>query len=126
MTRGPFPGWQLDPDDREHLELPPPSDNEEARPRARESVFGFWTPRRRFWKWLHGIVNRLAWRFAAPSDHVCTEVCGLDRGKHPPHWGRGLRIDNDRLLWRLNDWLAPHWSDDWIAWRVAESRRNRP
>lgn len=58
-----------------------------------------WPLRRRLWKRLHSIINRLAWRYAS------------DDG---PEWGKALRIDQTRLLWRLNAWAARGWVDWWI------------
>lgn len=49
---------------------------------------------------LHCRVNRLAWRYACPPG---------------PEWGQALRIDHTRWLWRLNDWLAEHWTDEYVC-----------
>lgn len=58
-----------------------------------------WPLRILAWKALHNFVNGLAWRFARPPG---------------PDWGIADRIDRMHPLWRLNDWLAPHWSDWWL------------
>lgn len=50
-------------------------------------------------------VNRLAWRFACPPG---------------PAWERALRVDRIHPLWRLNDWLAEGWVDEWLD--VQEQR----
>lgn len=58
-----------------------------------------WTRKMRFWKRIHDIVNGWAWKWARPPGS--------------PE-GLALRIDHDHPLWRLNDWCAAGWSDDWI------------
>lgn len=59
----------------------------------------------RFWHGLHAVVNRAAWRWARPDG---------------PNWGIALRIDERRLLWRLNTWTANHWIDWWFEHRHDE------
>ena len=58
----------------------------------------------RLWKWLHGLANDAAWRWARPPG---------------PEWGIALRIDERHPLWRLNHWLADHW----IPWWLREGRK---
>lgn len=53
----------------------------------------------RFWFRVHRLVNRLAWRFARPAG---------------PVWGSALRIDRTRLLWRLNQFCADRWVEDYV------------
>ena len=59
-----------------------------------------WPLRILLWKQVHGLLNRLAWRYARPPG---------------PTWGSALRIDKRHPLWRLNDWAGDHWTDWWIA-----------
>lgn len=55
-----------------------------------------WPLRYRLWALAHSVVNRLAWRFG------------------------GYYADNpDSLLWRLNDWVAGHWTDWWVKERCT-------
>lgn len=88
--------------------------------------------------WLHVRVNHLAWRFARPPDHVCTDKCEREYERwenrrrqmfksqhrlysykpdrdsfHGSEWGAADRIDRRHPLWRLNDWLAKWWTDEW-------------
>ena len=60
---------------------------------------GGWPPDKLLWYWLHRIVGRLAWRFARPSG---------------PQWGIAMRINHRHPLWRLNDWVAGHWTEWWV------------
>lgn len=64
-----------------------------------------WTLRLRAWKWLHDHVNPWAWRW------------GLEPGWTRDMPGSGLHIRKDHWTWRLNDWLAHHWTEPWIAGR---------
>lgn len=57
---------------------------------------------------LHGVANRLAWRFACPPG---------------PEWGRALRIDKTHPLWRLNDWLASHWTEEYVQQHLIRRTR---
>ena len=63
----------------------------------------FWTPRRRFWRILHGVANDLA------------------QSRRVPGWPPASR----HWLWRLNDWLAAKWTHDYIAWRAEETAKGR-
>lgn len=58
-----------------------------------------WTFKYRMWQRLHGIFNRLAWKYADPGGEA---------------WGKALRIDKSKLLWRLNDWAANHYTHWYI------------
>jgi hypothetical protein len=70
-------------------------------PRAPEQPEGAreWSLRFRIARWAHGVVNGLAWRFARPLG---------------PKFGMALRIDKSHPLWRLNDWIAPFWIDEYM------------
>lgn len=72
-----------------------------------------WTWRLRAWKWLHERVNPWAWRL------------GLEAGWTRNDPGCGLHIRNDHPLWRLNDWLAAHWSEPYLRATVKRSRAVR-
>lgn len=72
-----------------------------------ERIFGFWTPRRRFWKSVHHVVNGFAWRY------------GMEPGWRHGMFGSALHVDNDHWLWRLNNNVADRWSRDWLTWRVG-------
>ncbi|MCL2393068.1 MAG: hypothetical protein FWC87_00145 [Acidimicrobiaceae bacterium] len=50
----------------------------------------------------HHWANALAWRYAEPPG---------------PDFGKALRIDRHRLLWRLNDWLADRYIHQYVTWR---------
>lgn len=65
-----------------------------------------WPLRYRMWRHANGITARLAWRFANPGGEA---------------WGIALRIDDKRLLWRLNHWVGRRW----IPWFMAEKLRRR-
>lgn len=78
---------------------PPAPREEQARPR--------WSLRFRLARRAHVLVNRLAWRFACPPG---------------PEWGKALRVDKSHPLWRLNDWLADGWTEEWMASRRREWR----
>jgi len=60
-----------------------------------------WPLKYRFWRFLHKYANILAWKFATPPG---------------PEWGQALRINHKNLWWRLNDWVADHYTD----WYVHE------
>ena len=68
-----------------------------------------WPLDKLLWKYAHGFVNDLAWRFARPPG---------------PTWGMGLRINKRHPLWRLNDWTAKHWSEWWIQRSLERSRES--
>jgi hypothetical protein len=68
------------------------------------------TRKARAFRLAHGLVNRLAWRFACPPG---------------PQWGRALRIDRAHPLWRLNDWLAAGWTGEYVCVAIERGRRER-
>lgn len=55
-----------------------------------------WTWNKRVWQFLHRVVNRLAWKLVPTKDHLDP------RNKH---W-----------LWRLNNWVANHYT----IWYIQE------
>lgn len=59
-----------------------------------------WPLRIRFWKYMNHITAKLAWRYADPG--------GED-------WGKALRIDETKFLWKLNRWTG----NRWIHWYMA-------
>lgn len=61
-----------------------------------------WPIRYRFWRAVHGIFNKLAWKYANPGGE---------------EWGRALRIDRTKLLWRLNEWSANKYTG-WYIERI--------
>jgi hypothetical protein len=56
------------------------------------------SPRYRFWLRLHLIVNWLAWK----TDHKGRR--GYRGTRHP--------------VWALNNWVADHYTDTWLAYHT--------
>lgn len=85
-----------------------PTNSPPGRVRA---VMPRWSLRFRVSRMAHLLVNRLAWKFAPPPG---------------PTWGCGLRVDHSHPLWRLNDWLAAGWLDEYIDAAKARARADLP
>ena len=70
-----------------------------------------WPLKYRIWKKVHSRLNRLAWRYADPGG---------------PDWGKALRIDRTRPLWKLNDWAANHYVDWYVRTRAERGTPCEP
>lgn len=62
-----------------------------------------WPIKYRIWRYLHGVANTLAWRYARPPG----ETKGI-----------ALRLDKNNPLWRLNDFFG----DRYIPWYIDSIR----
>lgn len=58
-----------------------------------------WPIRYKFWHWANYVTAKLAWKYADPGGEA---------------WGKALRIDHSKFLWRLNKWVGGRWIPWWM------------